>query len=100
MREIDSIDEFKHVIKFWKLDLCSCRLCKVYLQSIWHLQSANNNNNDNSNNNNNNNNNNNKNTYMSRKIRISGSFFPFVLRCTFTFPRLVICWDLWNLFEV
>ena len=66
MREIDSIDEFKHVIKFWKLDLCSCRLCKVYLQSIWHLQSANNDNNNNSNNNNNNNNN----TYIYTKIHI------------------------------
>ena len=25
----DSINEFKHVIKTWKPDLCSCRLCKV-----------------------------------------------------------------------
>ena len=26
MKEIDYINEFKHVIKTWKLDLCSCRL--------------------------------------------------------------------------
>ena len=30
MKEIDSINEFKHVIKTWKPDLCSYRLCKVY----------------------------------------------------------------------
>ena len=40
MKEIDSINEFKHVIKTWKPDLCSCRLCKVYLQNIGYLQSA------------------------------------------------------------
>ena len=33
----DSIIEFKHVIKTWKPDLCSCRLCKVYLQNIGYL---------------------------------------------------------------
>ena len=33
MKEIDSINEFKHV-KTWKPDLCSCRLCKVYLENI------------------------------------------------------------------
>ena len=32
--EIYSINEFKHVIKTWKPDLCSCRLRKVYLQNI------------------------------------------------------------------
>ena len=37
MKEIDSINEFKHVIKTWKPDLCSCRLCKVYLQNIEYL---------------------------------------------------------------
>ena len=26
MKEIDSINEFKYVIKTWKPDLCSCRL--------------------------------------------------------------------------
>ena len=31
------ITEFKHVIKTWKPDLCSCRLCKVYLQNIGYL---------------------------------------------------------------
>ena len=40
MKEIDSINEFKYVIKTWKPDLCSCRLCKVYLQNIGYLQSA------------------------------------------------------------
>ena len=37
MKEIDSINEFKHVIKTWKPDLCSCRLCKVHLQNIGYL---------------------------------------------------------------
>ena len=40
MKEIDSINEFEHVIKTWKPDLCSCRLWKVYLQSIGYLQST------------------------------------------------------------
>ena len=26
MKKIDTINEFKHVIKTWKPDLCSCRL--------------------------------------------------------------------------
>ena len=34
MKEIHSINEFKSVIKTWKPDLHSCRLCKVYLQNI------------------------------------------------------------------
>ena len=37
MKEIDSINEFKHVIKTWKPELCSCRLSKVYLQNIGYL---------------------------------------------------------------
>ena len=37
MKEIDSINKFKHFIKTWKPDLCSCRLCKVYLQNIGYL---------------------------------------------------------------
>ena len=37
MKEIDSINESEHVIKTWKPDLCSFRLCKVYLQNIGHL---------------------------------------------------------------
>ena len=37
MKEIDSINEFKHVIKTWKPDYCSCRLRKVYLQNIGYL---------------------------------------------------------------
>ena len=48
-----------------------------------------------------------KNGYMYTKIYIClekseyhDSFFPFGLRCTFAFPCLVICWNLWNLFEI
>ena len=37
MKEIDTINEFKHVVKTWKPDLCSCRLCKIYLQNIEYL---------------------------------------------------------------
>ena len=37
MKEINSINKFKHVIKTWKPDLWSCRLCKVYLQNIGYL---------------------------------------------------------------
>ena len=37
MKKIDTINEFKHVIKTWKPDLCSCRLCKVYAQNIAYL---------------------------------------------------------------
>ena len=37
MKEVDSVNEFKHVIKTWKPDLCSCRL---YLQNIGYMQSA------------------------------------------------------------
>ena len=37
MKETDSINEFKYVIKTWKPDLCSCRLCRVYLQNIGYL---------------------------------------------------------------
>ena len=40
MKKTDSINEFKYVIKTWKPDLCSCRLCKVYLQNIGYLQST------------------------------------------------------------
>ena len=37
MKEIDSINECEHLNKTWKPDLCSCRLCKVYLQNIGYL---------------------------------------------------------------
>ena len=37
MKKIDFINEFKHVIKTWKPDLCSCRYYKVYLQNIGYL---------------------------------------------------------------
>ena len=34
------------------------------------------------------------------KSEYHNRFFPFALRCVFTFPCLVICWNLWNLFEI
>ena len=40
MNEKFMLMNFEHVIKTWKPDLCSCRLCKVYLQNIAYLQSA------------------------------------------------------------
>ena len=40
MKKIDSINQFKDVIKTWKPDLCSCRLCQVYLQNTGYLQPA------------------------------------------------------------
>ena len=91
MKDIDSINEFKHVAKTWKPDLCSCRLC---LQSLftkyWIFVVSKKNN-----------------TYMYTKIHIClgkseyhNRFFPFALRCTFTFPCLVIYWNLWNLFKI
>ena len=83
MKEIVSINEFKHVIKTWKPDLCSCRLCKVYLQNIGYLQSAKK-----------------KKNLCIQKLEYHNRFFPFALRYTFTFPSLVICWNLWNLFDI
>ena len=38
--------------------------------------------------------------YVHENQNITIVFFPFALRCTFTFPCLVICWYLWNLFEI
>ena len=78
---------------------------------------SNNNNNNNSNNNDNSNNNNNNNSkgdtmsklhklrihkyiYMSKISEYYNRFFPFALRCIFTFPCLVICWNLRNLFGI
>ena len=37
IKNIEPINEFKHVLKAWKPDLCSSRLCKVYLQTIGYL---------------------------------------------------------------
>ena len=68
MKEIDSIIEFKHVIKIQKPDLCFCRLCKVYLQNIGYSQQNDNNNNNNNNNNNINNSNNNNNNNNNNNI--------------------------------
>ena len=92
MKEIDSVNEFKHFIKTWKPErlgnLYSYRPCKVYLQNIGYLQPA-------------------KKKYMCIKIHIRlgkseyhNSFFSFALRCTFTFPCLILCWNLQNLFEI
>ena len=43
-----------------------------------------------------------KNTYMYTKTHIclEKSEYRHALRCTFTFPCLAICWNLWNLFEI
>ena len=88
LKEVDSINEFKHVIKTCKPDLCSCRLCKVYLQNIGYLQSA-------------------KKTryvytniYVSKKSEYYNRSSPFALRCIFTFTCLVIYRNLWNLFGI
>ena len=35
-----------------------------------------------------------------QKLEYHNRFFPFALRYTFTFPSLVICWNLWNLFDI
>ena len=40
-----------------------------------------------------------KNLYI-QKLEYHNRFFPFALRYTFTFPSLVICWNLWNLFDI
>ena len=37
MKDIYSINEFKHVIKTWKADLCLYGLCKVYVQNVGYL---------------------------------------------------------------
>ena len=67
MKETDSINEFKYVIKTWKPDFCSCRLCKVYLQNIGYLQPT---------------------------------FIPVCFTLYIYFPCLVVCWNLWDLFEI
>ena len=53
------------------------------------------------------NNNNNTKTYLYTKINMCpekleyhNRFFPFALHCTFTFLCLLICWNLWNLFQI
>ena len=38
MKEINSVNEFKHFIKTWKPGLCLCSPCKVYLHNIGYLQ--------------------------------------------------------------
>ena len=35
-----------------------------------------------------------------QKSEYHNRFSPFALRYRFTFPCLVICWNLWNLFEI
>ena len=67
MKEISFINEFKHVIKTGRPDLCSCRFLKVYLRNIGYLQKAKKNTYVY------------QNTYMSREIRISESSFPVCL---------------------
>ena len=62
--EIDSVNEFKHAIKTWKPDLCSCRLRKVYSQKKYIYVY--------------------KNTYMS-KIRISSCFTLYIYFSLFSY---------------
>ena len=37
MKERDSFNKAQQVIKTWKPDLCSCRLCKTYLENTGYL---------------------------------------------------------------
>ena len=87
MKEIDSIKVFKHVIKLGNLICAHAGFVKL-IYKILDICSQK------------------KNTYMYTKIHIClekskyhNRFFPFAFRCMFTFPCLVICWNLWNLFE-
>ena len=34
IRESNSLNEFKNLIKFWKPDTCPCRLCKSYIAQV------------------------------------------------------------------
>ena len=34
IRESNSLNEFKSLIKFWKADACPCRLCKNYIAQV------------------------------------------------------------------
>ena len=72
------------ILKTWKPDLCSCSLGKVYLQNNGYLQSAKKK----------------KKNEKEGKSEYQNRFFPFALRCTFSFPCLDICWNLWKLFEI
>ena len=84
MKEIDSINEFKHVIKSWKPDLHSCRLFFYKILDICSQQKRKKK----------------KETHIClEKSEYHNRFFPFSPLCTLTFPCLIICWNLWNLFE-
>ena len=34
IRESNSLNEFKSLIKFWRADTCPCRLCKNYIAQV------------------------------------------------------------------
>ena len=34
-----------------------------------------------------------------QKSEYHNRFFPFASRYTFAFPSIVVCWNLWNLFD-
>ena len=34
LKNIENLEHFKKDIKTWKHDNCSCRLCKVYIESV------------------------------------------------------------------
>ena len=92
MKKIDSINEFKHVIKTWKPDICAhADFVKFVYKILGILVSK-------------------KKKQKKKqqqqqhtrvqKLEYYNRFSPFVLRYTFTFPCLVICWNLWNLFGI
>ena len=40
LKEISDLDKFKNVIKQWKTEGCSCRLCKVFVQNVGFLENV------------------------------------------------------------
>ena len=34
LKNVDNLEHFKKKVKTWKPDKCSCRLCKVYTESV------------------------------------------------------------------
>ncbi len=37
IRDAESVDKFKHLIRKWKPSSCPCRLCKVYVQKLGYI---------------------------------------------------------------
>ena len=38
LKDISDLDRFKKAIKQWKLEDCSCKLCKVFMQNVGFLE--------------------------------------------------------------